>query len=535
MGFFSNVGKFFKTTVAKIGILAAGFVAAPFTAGASIVAAAGAVAALSRTSNNNPEAAERLRNLLRPKKDPPSPEIPIEPTPVVIQPEKVVIKEEQIQIREIVPNKLTDITLYGFYSDINNITIPVDNDLNNTIVVPETFFPYIVKFSNHPPSNGLRYISQYIHNKIKQEWETNLGKVLYTLDEQLSVFPYITLDWQEYVDHFNNFQPDLLKRDGGVVFGFDVSPEFLLQWQDGPEPGNLLKYAFLIPKPVPTVFDLNPVDESGQSGTFPAEATYDDVRESRFERLVNIAGQVGLAYGVAKATLGGVRSIYQNTKSSIKNLSETATKVGEKFGQFKAALSKDAINGKISDAKNLIKTKLPTPKSLKKKFLDAKGEFIAQFEPFRKERLARKQQRRENKAKGIKNKFTLKNFNLPDLPEIPNIPSIPALPKKLTLANLNQLPGLGKLPDLGAIQGKIQNTLNTVSNLDLSKINLKDPMVLLNAPSNILNSVNSLADGAIAQADTAIKDLNTSEQKEKNKQLTLQLMATNPGLFGIYS
>jgi hypothetical protein len=531
MGFFSSIGNFFKSTAGKILTLAAGVVAAPFTAGASLVAAFGAFAAETAASGggNSNNTTGLLDNIKQ--KAEPAPVQTIEPVPAVIQPEKVVVKEQQIEVRTIVPNKLTDVTLYGYYSEINNITIPVDNDLNNTIVVPETFFPYVVKFTNHPPSNGLRYISSYVHNKIKKEWETNLGKVLYTMDEQLSVFPYITLDWNTYVDKFNNFEAELLKRDGGVMFGFDVSPQFLLQWQDGPEPGNLLKYAFTIPKPVPTIFDLNPVDNSGQSGTFPSEATYDDVRESRFERLVNIAGQVGLAYGVAKATLGGVRSIYQNTKTSIKNLSDTAKKVGDKFGQFKAALSKDAINGKISDAKNLIKTKLPTPKNIKKMFLDVKGDVIAQFQPFRERRLARKKQRRENKDKGIKNKFSLKNFELPDLPEIPNIPSVPALPKKLTLANLNQLPGLGKLPNLGSIQ----NTFNSVSNLDLTKINLKDPMTLLNAPSNILNQVNSVADSAIVKTDSVIDNLNKSAEKEKSKQLTLQLMASNPGLFGIYS
>lgn len=172
MGFFSSIGNFFKSTAGKIVTLAAGIVAAPFTAGASLVASFGAVAGLMKgKSGNNSEITSLLSGIK--EKAQPAPVQTIEPVPAVIQPEKVVVKEQQIEVRTIVPNKLTDVTLYGYYSEINNITIPVDNDLNNTIVVPETFFPYVVKFTNHPPSNGLRYISSYVHNKIKKEWETN--------------------------------------------------------------------------------------------------------------------------------------------------------------------------------------------------------------------------------------------------------------------------------------------------------------------------------------------------------------------------
>jgi hypothetical protein len=410
------------------------------------------------------------------------------------------------------PIEKTDVTLYGYYNDINKLTIPVDNDERNIVIVPNTYFTYIVTFSNHPPSEGVRYISQFVYEKIKYDWETNLGKVLYNIEPQLSVYPYINFDWQTFVDKFNNIEADRLKKDGGIMFGFSIDPIFLLQWQDGPEVTNLLDYSWYIPPPVKTVKDPKPVDNSGQALRKGGEVSVDPKREDRFARLLGIASQATIAFGVAKAALGGIKSIYGNTKSSIKNLQDTAAQVGDKFNSLKTSLSKDAINGKITQVKNLIKTKLPTPKNIKKLFMDVKGDIIAQLDPLRKQRLERKKQKREAKDKKKATKFSLKNFSLPDLPKVPNLPSIPKLPTQLNAGSLTSLSsGLGSLPNISGLISTAKGVVNGIGN-----INFSDPMSLLNAPANILNQAASLGEAATDVMATAEKTITQPTLDAKN-------------------
>ncbi len=516
MGLFKSIGNFFKTGVGKAVAAFGSILAAPFTAGASLAA----IPFLFKGKKNTGEPLTILSQIEQPIE---SKKVDIPPPPPIDEPtierEKELIVttvDEQIEERVIGPVTKIDVTLYGFYSDVNKITIPVDNDLDNIIVVPSTTFPFIVEFQNHPPSEGVRYVSEFIYQKLLGEWQTNLGKVLHTLEDGLSIYPYIRFDWQTFVEKYNTFNAGNLERDGGILYGFTISPVFLLQWIDGPEPSNLLEYSWKIPPKVKTVDDLNPVDEP-QPSKVPANATTDPKRIDKLRKIIDSVTKVGTTFAIAKAALGGIKSIYGNTKDSIKNLSDTATKLGNKFADLKANLSKDAINGKISDVKNLIKAKLPTPKNLRKKFIDVNGEFLTGISKFQEERLKRKTQRREAKDKKLKVKFTLKNFSLPPLPEIPTLPSIPTLPKKLTLANLNQLPGFGKLPNISGLVAQGKGIVSGVGN-----INLKDPMSLLNAPTNILNQVNGLGNSVAQSVSDLSKNLESetyNKQKELNQQI----------------
>lgn len=527
MGLFKRVGNFFQTKVGKLVAGIGAVIAAPFTFGASLAA----VPFLFKGKKNKGEPISPLSEIEQPIE---SKKVRIPPPPIInpplIEKKDLILTTDDggIDKRVIGPVTKTDVTLYGFYSTINKITIPVDNDLDNVVIVPNTFFPYIVEFTNHPPSEGVRYISEFVFQKILVEWETNLGKVLHTLENGLSIYPYIEFDWQTFVDKYNIFNGGVLEKEGGILYGFTVSPVFLLQWIDGPEVSNLLDYSYKIPPAVKTVFDFNP-PQPDQPGRTPASVTNDPKKFDKLTKIIDTVTKVGTTFAIAKAAIGGVTSIYKNTRDSINKLSDAATKLGNKFKDFKTALSKDAINGKISDVKNLIKTKLPTPKNIFKKFKENNAEALTGWTKFRKKRAEKKLQKRLPKDQRVKTKFNLKNFNLPELPTLPNLPSIPTLPKKISLANLNQLPGFGKLPNIGGLVAQGRGIVSGIGN-----INLKDPLSLLNAPANILNQVNGLSNTATSTLEAAKNSLingetyktqkeNQANQAELMKQLDAQL------------
>lgn len=514
MGLFKKIGNFFQTKVGKLIAGVSAVLAAPFTLGASLAV----VPFLFKGKKNTGESISLLSQIEQPiesiRVEIPPP--PIEP-PVKEKRDLIITTiDEQIDERVIGPVSKIDVTLYGFYSQINKITIPVDNDLDNVVIVPNTTFPYIVEFTNHKPSEGVRYISEFVFQKLLVEWQTNLGKVLHTLEDGLSIYPYIRFDWQTFVDKYNTYNAGILEKDGGILYGFTISPVFLLQWIDGPEVSPLLDYSYKIPPKVKTTDDFNPVDEP-QPSRIPANFTTDPKRIDKLSKIIDSVTKVGTTFAIAKASLGGIKSIYGNTKDSIERLSDTADKLTNKFKDLKSSLSKDAINGKISDIKNLIKTKLPTPRNLRKKFIDENGEFLTGINNFKEQRLKRKSQIRDPKDPKLKTKFTLKNFALPPLPELPTLPSVPTLPKKLTLASLNQLPGFGKLPNISGLVAQGKGIVSGVGN-----INLKDPLSLLNAPSNILNQVNGLGNSVATSVSDLSKNLQSetyNKQKEFNQQI----------------
>lgn len=545
MGLLKNIGNFFKNRVGKTILLGASVLAAPFTAGASLAigAALGAFKGSSKKKNLLTSGSIIKEQNSTNTAVSPSENIKINAptvilnTPVVSDNPPKLIREEVVTseengdliIKQITTPKMTDVTLYGYYSEINKITIPVDNDLDNVVVVPNTYFPYTIQFENHPPSEGIRYISEFVYRTLQVEWSTNLGKVLYTLEDGLTIFPYIKLDWEKFVTKYNTFEVDRLNLDGGVLFGFTIDPVFLLQWLDGPEPTPLLDYSFIVPPAVATVFDFNPPDPE-QPIRVKASVSDDPKRNEKLAKLIQAASKVGANVAIAKAALGGIKSIYGNTKDSIDNLQKTAEKLGNKFNDLKAALSKDAINGKISQVKDLIKANLPTPANFKKKFIDLKGKFITRIDPNREARLKKKLARREAKDAGIKTKVKLKDFKLPDFPDIPNIPSIPTLPKRISLNNLNQLPGLGKLPNVSGIIAQGKGIVTGIGN-----INFSDPLSLLNAPANIINQVSGLAETTTGLLDNLPSSISTTldSQAAGQSQLNQRFQLPNPEQFSL--
>ena len=140
---------------------------------------------------------------------------------------------------------------------------------------------------------------------------------------------------------------------------------------------------------------------------------------------------------------------------------------------------------------------------------------------FRQRRAEKKQQRRLPKDQRVKTKFNLKNFNLPELPTLPNLPSIPTLPKKISLANLNQLPGFGKLPNISGLVAQGRGIVSGIGN-----INLKDPLSLLNAPANILNQVGGLANNVSSTLESTRQNiLNSPTNKaaaEQREQVAIE-------------
>jgi hypothetical protein len=515
MGLFKRIGNFFKQGVGKAILGATSIFLAPFTLGASLGVGA-ALGAFKGSGKKKKELTGGVEDITQ-KILPTIGDKPTIPSPTIEygEPIKVVQKEavqttpsEQIIVKDITTPKKTDVTLFGFYSDINKLTVKVDNDVENIVVVPNTFFPYIVEFYNHPPSNGIRYMSEFAYENLIRDWETNLGKVINTLDRELSPRPYVRLDWQIFVDKYNNFDAGFLQRDGGILYGFTISPIFLLQWIDGPEVSNMLDYSFVIPPAVKTVFDFNP-QQPDQPLVTKANVTTDPKRRDKLTKIIASVNQVGTQYAIAKAAIGGIKSIYGNTQSAVANLSDTANKLGDKFKDFKTALSKDAINGKISNIKGLIKGKkdeLLGKLKFKKRFLEAKGELIAQVDPT----LTKKENKRQVKDQ---KKIKKKGFRLPDFPDIPNLPSIPTLPTQLSLNNLNQLPGLGSLPNVGGLIAQGKGIVNGIGN-----INFKDPLALLNAPANILNSVSSLGDSISSNLGSASENLNSTNRALQSRQ-----------------
>lgn len=133
----------------------------------------------------------------------------------------------------------------------NKITVKVDNDLNPelTVVIPETSFPYIVEFDNCSAAVGKRYISQRFFDQLSNPttglYLTDKGKIFGTLEKSTTIYPYIKLDYLQFVAAVNNERNKSinvrntntieLNYYGASIQSFEfISPEFLLKWLDLP-------------------------------------------------------------------------------------------------------------------------------------------------------------------------------------------------------------------------------------------------------------------------------------------------------------
>lgn len=523
MGFFSSIGKAiggaFKavakavtTTVGKVVGTVAAVVAAPFTGGLSLLSLPLILGA--GTKGNPPT------KLI--KEEPPKPESLVKVFPVKEPPLPV----PSIAALEIVEpfiglgantGKKETVTLTGFYYEVNRITIPIDTDLTNVVVVPDTFFPYIVVIDNHSPSNGKRYISEFTANTLSIAYQSNLDKVIHDLDRDNGNFVYINFDWQEFVNKYLA-QGTGLSKDGGILY-WSIDPVFMLQWLDGGINTTYpLEYSYNIPAGVKTVFDLE--GDSKTATTAPRTEATVPIDPKRRDRIANILSSIGagVAYAnLAIAAVGAVKSRLDNAAGAVKNLSKTAADLNAKFEKFKALeLSKDMINGKIQGLKDLVNTKLPKIPSIKSFFKRKEAVLETEVKPDKKEL------RRKAKDNKIRGKFGLKSVTgaldkvggtLDKATSkvdkiVSKIPKIP--PAALNLAQKLASSG-GKL-DIGSLVSVGLPNINLKALVpNFSNINWADPLSAIDSITAGINGVNSLGERVLDL------DLRTNSQKQEEQ------------------
>jgi hypothetical protein len=524
MGFFKSLAKAFaapfkaigKTVVGKVLGTIGAVIAAPFTGGLSLLA----VPALFAAGRNNVKSLGKFTGASpvgEPIKDETVKRYPIkEPPPVVPSITSLEAIEPFIGLGANTGKKET-VTLTGYYYDINRISIPVDTDLTNVIVVPETFFPYVAVIDNHLPSDNKRYISEFTFNTLSIAHKNNLDKVIHDLDRDNGNFVYINFDWQEFVNKYLS-QGMGLNTDGGILY-WSMSPAFMLQWLDGGTTTSFpLEYSYKIPAGVKTVFDLE--GDSEVATTSPRTSASIPLDPKRRDRIANILSGIGagVAYAnLAIAAVGGIKSRLDNATGAIKNLSKTASDLNEKFKNFRPIeLSKDMINGKIQGVKDLVNTKIPKFGASIKSFFKRKEPILdVEVTPNKKEL------RRAAKDKKVRGKFGLKTVTgALDKVEgklnkvtskidkvVSKIPKIP--PAALRLAQAISSSG-GKL-DIGSL---VSVGLPNLSNINLanfvpnfSNINWSDPLAAIDGITAGINGVSSLGERVLSL------DLKTNSQK----------------------
>ena len=516
MGFFKSIGNAFKSvvkavtsTVGKVVAGVAAVVAAPFTGGLSLLA----LPAILGKKKGGGEAEEII------KKEPPKPESAVKVFPLKEPPIPVPSVASLEQVEPFVgvgatTGKKETVTLTGYYYEVNRVTIPIDSDLTNVIVVPDTFFPYVAVIDNHSPSDKKRYISDFTANTLSIAYQSNLDKVLHDLDKDNGNFAYINFDWQEFVNKYLS-QGKGLNADGGILY-WSMTPSFMLQWIDGGATTSFpLEYSYKIPAGVKTVFDLK--GDSKEATIAPRSEASVPVDPKRRDRIANILSSIGagVAYAnLAIAAVGGVKSRLDNAAGAIKNLSKTANDLNEKFKNFKALeLSKDMINGKIQGIKDLVNTKLPKIPTIKSFFKRKEAVKSEEIKPNKKEL------RRKAKDAKIRGKFGLKSVTgaLDKVTDklskvtskvdkvVSKIPKIP--PAALNLAQKLVSSG-GKL-DIGSLVSVGLPNINLASLVpNFSNINWSDPLAAIDGITAGLNGINSLGERVLDL------DLKTNSQKQ---------------------
>ena len=519
MGFFKSIGNAFKkvvkSTVGKLIIGIGSVIAAPFTGGLSLLALP-LLLGKSKGPGQSKEEEIIKREKEKAKAEPVVKTFPVKtPPPVVPSIASLEAIEPFIGLGA-TTGKKEAVTLTGYYYEVNRITIPIDTDLTNVIVVPDTFFPYVAIIDNHLPSDKKRYISEFTFTTLSIAHRNNLDKVTHDLDRDNGNFVYINFNWQDFVNKYLS-QNKGLESDGGILY-WSIDPVFMLQWLDGGLSSTFpLEYSYKIPAGVKTVFDLK--GDSKEATTAPRSEATVPVDPKRRDRIANILSGIGagVAYAnLAIAAVGGIKSRLDNATGAIKNLSKTAKDLSDKFKNFKPVeLSKDMINGKIQGLKDLVNTKLPKIPSIKS--------FFTRQKPILEEeiKINKKELRRKAKDKKVRGKFGLKTVTgALDKVEgklskvtskidkvVSKIPKIP--PAALSLAQ--KLAGGGKL-DIGSL---VSVGLPNLSNVNLknfvpnfSNINWSDPLAAIDGITAGINGINSLGERVLDL------DLKTNSQKQ---------------------
>jgi hypothetical protein len=459
MGFFKNIGKalgnvakavskvvsnIVSTSVGKVGATLAAVLAAPLTGGLSLLSIP---RILKKEAENAKLATPTDSDVVTPPPTKPIQPAVVQPAPV-IEPVIAIVPDYPTDAVAITPPKKTDVTLYGYYKDINKITIPVDVDLDNVIVVPNTTFPYIVRFTNYRNAIGRRYVSEYTYLNLVQNFQTNLGKIISDMDFENGNYSYITLDWKKFDNLIVN-RTEVAKKEGGIVKPV-LSPEFLLQWLEGNKLTYLLDYSYVIPKGVKTIGDLDPAKEDRESSVSKAFVLPDDTRQKKLEMILSIIAGGAAFYGIAQSALGNIKSRFDQAKGMVGSLKNTAEGLQDRFNDVQGQLNKDALEGKVnqlSDAagnlKSSVKSKIPRVKAQLKQEIEEK----------------KKKLKRKPKDPKAKKKFTLQNFELPSLPPIPQPPTLP------DANSIGNLAGVPTTPDAAlAVSGLNSNSVSSIVN-----------------------------------------------------------------------
>jgi hypothetical protein len=496
MGFFKSIGNAFKkivkSTVGKLIIGIGAVIAAPFTGGASLLALP-SVLGIKRKG--------RFVGLeTTPKPLPPEP-VKRRPVKEAAPPSEIPTNGIEVNILEgigkgAITGEKEDVTLFGYYSKINFITIPVDNDFGNIRVVEDTYFPYIAVIDNHTPSDGLRYVSRFTFDNLLTAYESNLDKVLYDLDKGNGNFAYVNFNWKEFVDKYLA-QSAGLTTDRGIL-KWSLTPDFMLKWLDGDsKPTFLLDYSYHIPAGVKTVFDLE--GDSKEATESPIQKATYSPDPNKISRLQNLLGTIGsgVAYAnLALATAGQIKSRFENASGAIKNLSETAKGLVGKFNDVKGMLTKDYINGKVADLKSLVNKSLPKKGSFKSFFVRERNKIKNKI----KERKQKQKLKREKKDPKVK--LTLGGALGKIQGGLDKVSSkldtLPKIPKGLTKAAgfVAKVSAKGGGLSGGLSLGSLVSTaLPGLSNLQVpsfKNINWANPLDALDGITGGLESINSI-------------------------------------------
>jgi|MesohylFT_1024984.scaffolds.fasta_scaffold01322_6 hypothetical protein len=493
MGFFKSIGNAFKkvvkSTVGKLIIGIGAVIAAPFTGGLSLLALPAVLGIKSKGRFVGLETT--------PKPLPPEP-IKRKPIKEANPPVEIPTNGIEVNILEGIGVGATtgekeDVTLFGYYNKVNFVTISVDNDFDNIRVVENTYFPYIAVIDNHTPSDGLRYVSRFTFDNLLTAYQNNLDKVLYDLDKQNGNFAYINFNWKQFVDKYLA-QSTGLTTDRGIL-KWSLTPDFMLRWLDGDsKPTFLLDYSYHIPAGVKTVFDLQgDSKEASQSPTQKATYSPDPKKIARLQNLLGTIGS-GVAYAnLALATAGQIKSRFENAKGAVKNLSETAKGLQGKFNDVKGMLTKDYINGKVTDLKSLVNKSLPKKGSFKSFFVREKSKIVKKVALF-KEKLKRKKKDPKVKLAELSalDKATSKLDKVSS--KLDTLPKIPKIPKGLTKAAglIAKISAGGKGLSFGSL---VSTALPGLSNLQVpsfKNINWANPLDALDGITGGLEAINSV-------------------------------------------
>ena len=501
MGFFKSIGNAFKkvvkavtSTVGKVLAGVAAVVAAPFTGGLSLLA----IPAIFAAGRNNVKSLGKFTGadpVGKPIEDEPVKRYPIKEPKVEVKVEPI---EEVVSGvgRGAITGEKEDVTLFGYYNKINFVTIPVDNDFGNIRVVEDTYFPYVAVVDNHTPSDGLRYVSRFTFDNLLSANETNLDKVLYDLDKGNGNFAYITFNWTEFVDKYLSQSKALITDNGKVKW--TLTPDFMLKWLDGDsKPTFLLDYSYGIPAGVKTVFDLE--GDSKEATESPIQKATYSPDPKKIARLQNLLGTIGsgVAYAnLALATAGQIKSRFENATGAIKNLSETAKGLQGKFNDVKGMLTKDYINGKISDLKSLVNKSLPKKGSFKSFFVREKTKIknkIAELKQKQKLRREKKDPKVKLKLGGVLDKATGALDKVSS-----KLDTLPKIPKGLTkgIATISKLSaGAGNLGGGLSFKSLVSTALPGLANLQVpsfKNINWANPLDALDGITGGLEAINSI-------------------------------------------